>query len=100
MAVAADAQGAAAAGTDGAEVDLVIETLSLQPLVLQVHNFLRPDECDHIIASSSARMAPSGVSHQDQDRGKPATQWRTSTQTFLRAHAYGQTGRTAEGVHD
>eukprot|EP01052_Picozoa_sp_SAG31_P010926 SAG31_NODE_608_length_13576_cov_23.757290_6_plen_147_part_00 len=42
-----------------------------------------PLQCDHIITKATPSMANSGVSHVDSDIGKPATNWRTSTQARL-----------------
>lgn len=62
-----------------------IETLSLQPLVVSVKGFIEDDECDYIQKEASPSMAYSGVSLMDKDKGRPATDWRTSQSTFLHA---------------
>ena len=62
---------------------VVLETLSLSPLVLSVERFLSDADCDHVIASSEPHMAASGVSLMDKDKGKAATEFRTSTTHFL-----------------
>jgi len=61
----------------------VLETVSLRPLVFEVRNFLTESECQHIISKAAPKLENSGVAHMDKDVGKPATEWRTSTQTWL-----------------
>jgi prolyl 4-hydroxylase len=60
-----------------------LETLSVQPLVFSVDGFLADEECDWIRVTAEPHMAQSGVSLMDRDKGKPATEWRTSETTFL-----------------
>eukprot|EP00008_Paramoeba_atlantica_P009056 CAMPEP_0201479336 /NCGR_PEP_ID=MMETSP0151_2-20130828/4047_1 /ASSEMBLY_ACC=CAM_ASM_000257 /TAXON_ID=200890 /ORGANISM="Paramoeba atlantica, Strain 621/1 / CCAP 1560/9" /LENGTH=363 /DNA_ID=CAMNT_0047860785 /DNA_START=180 /DNA_END=1268 /DNA_ORIENTATION=- len=67
----------------GKDNGIVIETVSLKPLVLAIEGFLEEGECDKIRADSEIHMAPSPVAHKDNDVGKPATEWRTSTQHWL-----------------
>mmetsp|Transcript_46834 Transcript_46834/g.69286 ORF Transcript_46834/g.69286 Transcript_46834/m.69286 type:complete len:508 (+) Transcript_46834:49-1572(+) len=62
---------------------IVLETLSLVPLLLSVKNFLSTDECDHIQTTSEPKMKYSGVSLKDGDKGKAASEWRTSQTAFL-----------------
>eukprot|EP00816_Leptocylindrus_hargravesii_P005610 CAMPEP_0196801952 /NCGR_PEP_ID=MMETSP1362-20130617/1713_1 /TAXON_ID=163516 /ORGANISM="Leptocylindrus danicus, Strain CCMP1856" /LENGTH=532 /DNA_ID=CAMNT_0042173143 /DNA_START=47 /DNA_END=1645 /DNA_ORIENTATION=- len=62
---------------------VTLKTLSLVPLVLSVEHFLGNDECDHIQKRALPSMRNSGVSHNDQDKGSPASKWRTSSSTFL-----------------
>jgi prolyl 4-hydroxylase len=64
---------------------LEIETLCIQPLVFEVKNFLKNEECDYIIQQAEPAMTSSEVYQNDADVGKPATEWRTSTQTWLRS---------------
>ena len=64
-----------------------IETLSLQPLVVSVRGFIDDDECDYIQTEAGPAMAYSGVSLMDKDKGRPASDWRTSQSTFLHARA-------------
>jgi len=64
---------------------LEIETISLSPLVIAVDNFLEDGESERIRTSSEVHMASSPVAHKDGDKGKPATEWRTSTQHWLGA---------------
>ncbi|KAF0709377.1 Aste57867_5967 [Aphanomyces stellatus] len=63
--------------------DVTLETLEMTPLVFGVDEFLRDDEIDVILDLSMEHLAPSGVTHNDDDVGKPATEWRTSTTYFL-----------------
>jgi hypothetical protein len=65
--------------------DVVLETLSLQPLVFGVQNFIKLEECEHIQAQSAPHVAASGVSLMDRDEGAPATDFRTSKTYFLRS---------------
>ena len=62
---------------------VVLETLSMKPLVLSVGGFLGNDECDTIIGLSEPHMASSQVSLMDKDKGKAATEFRTSSTYFL-----------------
>ena len=64
-------------------VPIVMETASLQPLVLSTEDLLASDECDHIIERALPHMKASSVSFMDHDVGKPATQFRTSTTYFM-----------------
>ena len=64
---------------------VMIRTKSLQPLVLEVFDFLDGHEADHIIERSRHHVAASGVSLKDADKGKEATVWRTSHTYFLAA---------------
>jgi len=65
--------------------NITIETLSLRPLVLSVEGFLTEDECDHIAEKAGPSMKYSSVSLKDADRGRAASDWRTSQSTFLLA---------------
>ena len=76
-----DGEGGGGGGGDNRTV--VIETLSLSPLVFSIDGFLRADECDYIRTHSAPHMANSGVSLMDKDKGKAATEWRTSTTYFM-----------------
>lgn len=71
--------------------DLLLETVELQPLVLEVHNFIEASECDIIVNVSKPHFFTSGVAHQDQDIGKDSSQWRTSSQWWF-SNAYDPTG--------
>jgi hypothetical protein len=62
---------------------VTLKTLSLNPLVLSVQNFLTNSECHHIQTQAIPRMQYSDVSLMDQDKGKAASQFRTSQSTFL-----------------
>jgi prolyl 4-hydroxylase len=62
---------------------IFIETLSLQPLVMKVMNFISDEECAHILEKSEPHMRSSEVSLMDKDKGKEATQFRTSETHFL-----------------
>jgi len=63
---------------------LTLRTLSLVPLVFEVvEDFLTPREAASIIDASLPHMAQSGVSLMDKDKGKKATEWRTSWTYFL-----------------
>jgi len=62
---------------------VVMETLSLRPLVFSIDNFLTVDECDYIQNNAAPHMKSSGVSLMDKDKGKEATNWRTSKTYFM-----------------
>jgi len=62
---------------------IYLETLSLVPLVFGLDGFLAHHECDHIIAKGGPNVEASPVALMDHDKGKPATEWRTSSQTWL-----------------
>ena len=88
-------------------VETRVVTLSLRPLVVEVENFLNPEEAGHIVGRAKVRakadspspspshphtlahsraqphMAKSGVALKDADRGKAAKEFRTSSQYFL-----------------
>jgi prolyl 4-hydroxylase len=66
---------------------VTLKTLSLNPLVLSVQNFLTNSECHHIQTQAIPRMQYSDVSLMDQDKGKAASQFRTSQSTFLPSRA-------------
>jgi hypothetical protein len=67
----------------GLAAPIEVETLSLRPAVFSVRHFLLPAECAHIQAHAAPTMGDSGVVLMDKDVGKPSTEWRTSTQTWL-----------------
>jgi prolyl 4-hydroxylase len=60
-----------------------LETLSLHPLVLSVQGFLSEEECDWIQEEAAPSMRYSEVSLMDKDKGRPASDFRTSQTTFL-----------------
>jgi hypothetical protein len=62
---------------------VTLKTLSLTPLVISVENFLTKSECDHIKTQATPRMRYSDVSLMDKDKGKAASEFRTSQSTFL-----------------
>mmetsp|Transcript_37086 Transcript_37086/g.37763 ORF Transcript_37086/g.37763 Transcript_37086/m.37763 type:complete len:571 (+) Transcript_37086:102-1814(+) len=63
--------------------DIILETLSVRPLVLGVSNLLSESEYSHIIKTSTPHMAQSEVSFMDKDKGKADTEFRTSTTYFM-----------------
>jgi len=66
-------------------VKLALITKSLQPLIIEVSQFLDKSECEHVISKASPFIAKSAVSHMDHDVGKPDANWRTSSTHFLNA---------------
>jgi len=66
--------------------NVTIETLSLQPLVLSIEGFLSDGECDYIAKIAEPDMEYSGVTLKDADKGKAASNWRTSQSTFLKSY--------------
>lgn len=75
-----------AASGGGGSRNVTIETLSLKPLVLSIKGFLSEEECDYIAKKAEPSLQYSGVSLKDADKGKAASNWRTSQSTFLSAH--------------
>lgn len=71
------------AGTGTGTTMVTLETLSMQPLVLAIDGFLGLEECDYIKEHAAPHVAQSGVSLMDKDRGKAATEWRTSATYFM-----------------
>ncbi len=49
---------------------LVLETLSLRPLVLSIQNFLDDGECEEIITTAEPLVRASEVKLMDKDKGK------------------------------
>eukprot|EP00573_Skeletonema_grethae_P002023 CAMPEP_0201690598 /NCGR_PEP_ID=MMETSP0578-20130828/4014_1 /ASSEMBLY_ACC=CAM_ASM_000663 /TAXON_ID=267565 /ORGANISM="Skeletonema grethea, Strain CCMP 1804" /LENGTH=520 /DNA_ID=CAMNT_0048175639 /DNA_START=96 /DNA_END=1658 /DNA_ORIENTATION=- len=70
---------------DSAKRNITIETLSMTPLVVSIKGFLSDQECDHIASAAEPNMKYSGVSLKDVDKGKAASNWRTSQSAFLRS---------------
>lgn len=66
-----------------AKRNITIETLSMTPLVVSIKGFLTDEECDHIAETAEPNMQYSGVSLKDADKGKAASNWRTSQSAFL-----------------
>ena len=66
---------------------LTLQTLAMVPLVLSVSSFLEVSECEHIIEFSTPHMAASGVSLMDKDKGKEASEWRTSSTFFMHSQS-------------
>lgn len=60
-----------------------IETMSFKPLLYMVKSFFSDEECDHAINKANPHMIQSPVSLMDHDKGKAATQFRTSTSHFI-----------------
>lgn len=71
-------------GIQGHPGGMTMTTLSMEPLVFSLQDFLAPYECDHIRSRSESHLAPAPVSLMDHDAGKANTNWRTSTNYFLR----------------
>ncbi|KAG7379228.1 hypothetical protein PHYBOEH_012009 [Phytophthora boehmeriae] len=65
--------------------DVVLETLSMTPLVFSVEEFLKDDEIDIIMDLSLEFLKPSTVTLIDGHENRPATDWRTSTTYFLKS---------------
>ena len=68
--------------------DLVLETISMTPLVFSVKEFLLDDEVDVILELSMPHLAPSSVVLADGDENRPSTDWRTSTTYWLDSSAH------------
>eukprot|EP01052_Picozoa_sp_SAG31_P049022 SAG31_NODE_10542_length_1126_cov_1.765336_1_plen_209_part_00 len=65
---------------------MVLETLSLQPLILSIDGLLSDEETSLVISNSVAHMAPSKVTMADHDKGKAHQEFRTSTTYWLHSH--------------
>ena len=52
-------------------------------LFLRASQFVSDEECDHVQERALPNMKSSGVSLMDKDKGKKATDWRTSSTYFL-----------------
>jgi len=65
---------------------------------MSISGFLTPDECDLIISNGKDKVEASPVALMDHDKGKAATEWRTSSQAWLPPHLLpnGIKQRTAE----
>ncbi|KAG6590794.1 Prolyl 4-hydroxylase subunit alpha-1 [Phytophthora cinnamomi] len=68
--------------------DVVLETLSMVPLVFSVEEFLKDDEIDVIMNLSVEQLKPSTVTLMDGHENRAATDWRTSTTYFLPSDAH------------
>jgi prolyl 4-hydroxylase len=67
-----------------ADRPVILKTLTLTPLLFEVEgSFLSDWECDDIQALAKPHMTDSAVSLMDHDKGKEATEWRTSQTYFL-----------------
>jgi prolyl 4-hydroxylase len=64
-----------------------LETISLHPLVLSVQGFLSEGECDWIQMAAAPQMRYSEVKLMDHDKGRPASDFRTSQTAFLASRA-------------
>ena len=64
---------------------VVMETLELEPLILQVDGFLAPTEATAVINAAAPNVRPSGVTMNDADRkaGKKNSDFRTSETHWL-----------------
>jgi len=62
---------------------VTLETLSLEPLILSVTGFLSDDECKHVQEQAEPHLQYSSVLFTDHHAGRPASDFRTSQQTFL-----------------
>jgi len=60
-----------------------MRTLSISPIVFEVQNFIKQEECEHIKTLALPQMQSSPVKLIDADKGKDATEWRTSSQAHL-----------------
>lgn len=65
------------------ELALTMITKSLDPLVVEVSQFLTEEKATYIIDRTKPHVQKSPVSHMDHDVGKPDSNWRTSSQHFL-----------------
>ncbi|KAF1790269.1 Prolyl 4-hydroxylase, alpha subunit [Phytophthora cactorum] len=80
--------------------DVVLETLSLIPLVFSVEEFLKDDEIDVIMDLSLEHLKPSTVTLMDGHENRAATDWRTSTTYFLSSSKHPKLDEIDERVAD
>ncbi|EGZ23322.1 hypothetical protein PHYSODRAFT_310730 [Phytophthora sojae] len=80
--------------------DVVLETLSMTPLVFSVEEFLKDDEIDIIMNLSLEHLKPSGVTLMDGHENRAATDWRTSTTYFLPSDAHPKIDEIDQRVSD
>ncbi|KAI9994658.1 hypothetical protein PInf_011484 [Phytophthora infestans] len=80
--------------------DVVLETLSLTPLVFSVDEFLKDDEIDIIMALSLEHLKPSTVTLMDGHEDRAATDWRTSTTYFLSSSKHSKLDEIDQRVAD
>ena len=64
-------------------LNITLETLSLFPLVLSVQNFISEQECTHVQTKAEPHMEYSEVTLMDRDKGRPASDFRTSQSAFI-----------------
>lgn len=62
---------------------VTLRTMSLRPLVLLVDDFLTTEECDYIQMIAEPTMKYSDVVLMDHDKGRLASDFRTSQSTFV-----------------
>jgi prolyl 4-hydroxylase len=63
--------------------EVIIRTLALQPLVVEIEQFLSIEECNHVIAEATPHMAQSKVALMDKDKGRGDREFRTSETYFM-----------------
>lgn len=68
---------------DSGNKRLRLKTLSLRPLIFEIHDFITMQECDHLISKARKHLGDSVVSKMDGDEGKSDTTWRTSKTYFM-----------------
>mmetsp|Transcript_23902 Transcript_23902/g.35079 ORF Transcript_23902/g.35079 Transcript_23902/m.35079 type:complete len:585 (+) Transcript_23902:94-1848(+) len=71
-----------------AEMEFTLTTLSVRPLVFGIDNFLKPEEVEYIVSNAAPHMQDSPVSLMDKDKGKKATEFRTSQLLFMSSAKY------------
>ena len=69
MCAAGHSQGFADSGSK----QLRLKTLSLRPLIFEIHDFITMQECDHLISKARKHLGDSVVSKMDGDEGKSDT---------------------------
>ena len=74
-------------GIANSDAGIEVETLSLEPAIFSVRNFISEAECAAIVQEAAPHVHSSGVSLTDADQGRQATDWRTSSQMWLKSAA-------------
>ncbi|KAG1705572.1 hypothetical protein DVH05_003259 [Phytophthora capsici] len=80
--------------------DVVLETLSMIPLVFSVEEFLKDDEIDIIMDLSLEHLKPSTVTLMDGHENRASTDWRTSTTYFLSSKKHPKLNEIDQRVAD
>lgn len=65
-----------------------METISMDPLIFGIENFLTLREVEYIQGRATPHMTQSSVSKMDKDVAKPVSEWRTSESYFMETRSH------------